>query len=502
MAVISSRRKTTFESGWELLKKREIRAILFVSLVAFLYTFHSIVTSPGVVFWADEIESSPLVQTATTAAVTTRTKTATAAPPVPLGNNKGEPKGTISESQRRTGDAAAAAAVNKKKEPRVRISEPKSSTIRNGNTWSTPSPPRLQALEKKFYQYHYDEMAKIPKSNMLIWEARDKWKSFWKHLKGNYYTVQKDTDLTAPPTADNPIPANTEKHPILYFHEYIGLCQAAKLFEKFHKQFPQASFPHIAVVRLQEDMGGLSESIDGVTTPRYYLTQRWKREGGCKKNFILEYIDHPDTLAVITSQHQIIDHPKAHSLPLGLRFAYTGESAYKQIHHNYNINATTTNTKRPKLMMVNSRTKDRANRAMIQAKVLRKFRPLGIRNTFGNPTKVDGYFSEMLESTFIFSPAGAGWDCYRNWEALCMGTIPIIEHKNRKDGWYRTFDDLPVAWIDDFLNLTPEWLEQKYEEILARPESYRWDKLTQSYWIEFVWSILRNANIEIKPVVF
>ena len=107
---------------------------------------------------------------------------------------------------------------------------------------------------------------------------------------------------------------------------------------------------------------------------------------------------------------------------------------------------------------------------------------------------------------------GLGFDCYRTWEAIIIGAIPVMETLNRyvqlvdalkidsavpdvvlarfagnrDDGWFRTFDNLPVAWIDSFDNLTPEWLQEEYKRIIANPTRYNYEKLTKKYWADFI----------------
>ena len=104
------------------------------------------------------------------------------------------------------------------------------------------------------------------------------------------------------------------------------------------------------------------------------------------------------------------------------------------------------------------------------------------------------YFKELGDAKFALSPGGWGLDCYRHWEALSMGTIPVIEHLDRVDGWFRTFDDLPVAWIDHLTNVTPQWLEDKYKEIVSQWDTYNWEKMTKHYWNNMVLSYLPRCE--------
>ena len=83
-----------------------------------------------------------------------------------------------------------------------------------------------------------------------------------------------------------------------------------------------------------------------------------------------------------------------------------------------------------------------------------------------------------------------GLDSYRIWEALHMGTIPVLEHLNRSDGWYQTLEGLPVVWIDAFENLTPEFLEMEYQRITKEALSFRYERLTKQWWINLIKSTL------------
>ncbi|OEU19570.1 hypothetical protein FRACYDRAFT_235628 [Fragilariopsis cylindrus CCMP1102] len=126
-----------------------------------------------------------------------------------------------------------------------------------------------------------------------------------------------------------------------------------------------------------------------------------------------------------------------------------------------------------------------------------------LRNNYGQyegDSEIE-YLKEISNSKFILCPSGLGWDTYRIWEALNLGTIPVIERyrykyelitypmklnklpllqplttnsENKKeneeskkkmfqhikeynatyeiidyeDGWHNSFKGLPIVWID------------------------------------------------------
>jgi len=86
------------------------------------------------------------------------------------------------------------------------------------------------------------------------------------------------------------------------------------------------------------------------------------------------------------------------------------------------------------------------------------------------------YMKEMGQYKFTLSPRGLGPDCYRTWEAMLVGCIPVL-HSCYIDDLY---SDLPVLFIDRWEDVTPEFLEQKYQEITSK--KYDIDKLFMEYW--------------------
>ena len=71
---------------------------------------------------------------------------------------------------------------------------------------------------------------------------------------------------------------------------------------------------------------------------------------------------------------------------------------------------------------------------------------------------------------------GNGYDCGRNWLSLYLGSIPVIPwHKNIE--FYR---DLPFVIYNDIEEITEEFLESKYDEIMSK--GFDLDKAKISYW--------------------
>jgi len=90
------------------------------------------------------------------------------------------------------------------------------------------------------------------------------------------------------------------------------------------------------------------------------------------------------------------------------------------------------------------------------------------------------YLEDLAESYFIASPRGNGIDCHRTWEAILMGSIPIIESSHLDF----IFKDLPVLIIDDWSCITKEYLEEQYK--IIHNTTYNLDKLFVQFWLDLI----------------
>ena len=89
----------------------------------------------------------------------------------------------------------------------------------------------------------------------------------------------------------------------------------------------------------------------------------------------------------------------------------------------------------------------------------------------------DKYFEELPKYRFVISPEGNGIDCHRHYEALMAKCIPIVEDSALIRAKY---GNAPILYTRDYREITQEYLEQKYAEMLDQ----RWDfsRLFMSSW--------------------
>jgi hypothetical protein len=88
----------------------------------------------------------------------------------------------------------------------------------------------------------------------------------------------------------------------------------------------------------------------------------------------------------------------------------------------------------------------------------------------------EGYLTDLAKSAFVLSPRGNGIDCHRTWEALYMGSIPIV----RKSSLDPLYVDLPVVIVDNWEEVDEQFLESTLEAFANR--EFSMEKLSANYW--------------------
>jgi hypothetical protein len=89
-----------------------------------------------------------------------------------------------------------------------------------------------------------------------------------------------------------------------------------------------------------------------------------------------------------------------------------------------------------------------------------------------------GYVDLVARSAFTLSWPGLGWDCFRTWEALYLGSIPVL--KKTGGALDRLYDGLPVLYVDGWEQVTRQLLLDTLQNFSTR--TFNFDKLTQQWW--------------------
>lgn len=168
-----------------------------------------------------------------------------------------------------------------------------------------------------------------------------------------------------------------------------------------------------------------------------------------------------------------IVHPKLYPIPLGHANKFCPSGVISVI-DTYAKNKWKLYEPKKELLYMNFKLYNNSNKRQI---VQDLFEQQGLCVQAYSSTKpFEQFLAEMAHYKFALSPEGVGPDCHRTWEAMMVGCIPIVLHSPLDS----LFDDLPVLIIDDWYQVTPEFLEKKYKEMMHK--QYNREKLYINYW--------------------
>ena len=85
------------------------------------------------------------------------------------------------------------------------------------------------------------------------------------------------------------------------------------------------------------------------------------------------------------------------------------------------------------------------------------------------------YARQLGRAKFVLSPPRWGWDCYRTYEAIAMGAIPIVQRKRPTTDH---LEALPVLLVDHWSEVTRARLQREWDQRREHDLSL----LTMSYW--------------------
>mmetsp|Transcript_22348 Transcript_22348/g.63401 ORF Transcript_22348/g.63401 Transcript_22348/m.63401 type:complete len:475 (+) Transcript_22348:54-1478(+) len=105
------------------------------------------------------------------------------------------------------------------------------------------------------------------------------------------------------------------------------------------------------------------------------------------------------------------------------------------------------------------------------------------------------YWQGLGEHMFVAAPYGSGMDTYRLWEALFLGSIPVVESSSL-DLLYR---DLPVIIIESWESINEtslsHWQSQIIQRFGSEPLTQVQEKLTMRYWLDVVQQAANRSKL-------
>jgi hypothetical protein len=96
------------------------------------------------------------------------------------------------------------------------------------------------------------------------------------------------------------------------------------------------------------------------------------------------------------------------------------------------------------------------------------------------------YLETVRSYAFVASPRGNGEDCIRTWEAMQVGTVPIVQ----RSAGIESFKDLGLPMLiidswDEIAGISEYELREKYDLIMS---SARQEALIMDYWQNLITS--------------
>ncbi len=220
----------------------------------------------------------------------------------------------------------------------------------------------------------------------------------------------------------------------------------------------------------------------------------------------LNYLDEEKVIAWFSIHPPLRGHSKYVPLPLGIMQEpknYKDKASFNDFLQNLR--------KKPKDMLLYMNFDETLNPERHQLKKQFIDEPYCFNRDKAIP--FEEYLEEMAHYKFALSPRGWGPDCYRTWEALLVGTIPIVVRNQSGQivtiktplrlGTESTksviekfsaepqpsastsqldtlYENLPILVIDNWEVLSKPFLEKKYREITSK--TYDLSKLYINYW--------------------
>ncbi len=95
------------------------------------------------------------------------------------------------------------------------------------------------------------------------------------------------------------------------------------------------------------------------------------------------------------------------------------------------------------------------------------------------------FANEVKAHKFVLCPVGNGLESHRLWETLYLGSFPITR-RNINYSFYE--DKLPILMVDDWSEITEEFLQEKYLDMQSKMLDgyYNLDMLNFRYWSNLI----------------
>jgi hypothetical protein len=182
-----------------------------------------------------------------------------------------------------------------------------------------------------------------------------------------------------------------------------------------------------------------------------------------------KFLDDPKLLAWFGQNYDGTPHPKIHPIPIGLANSHWKHGKFQKL-----AEVQAQHLAKKHLAYMNITIQTFSNERKLAYEAFAKA-PFCYRKTDRTYEK---FLNDVATSQFTVSPRGNGLDTHRLWEALYLGSIPIVKTSSLDP----LYENLPVLIIDNWDRITEEFLQTKRNEI--RQREYTLAPLLIHYWID------------------
>lgn len=111
------------------------------------------------------------------------------------------------------------------------------------------------------------------------------------------------------------------------------------------------------------------------------------------------------------------------------------------------------------------------------------------RNKTGQEWNILGrreFYNELSASQYTLSPWGVEFECIRTWEAILLGSIPIVEHSFLDP----LYSDLPILLVHKWEDIDEKMLRKNYDSLKKKST----EKATFDYWE----SLIKEIQFQVR----
>ena len=117
--------------------------------------------------------------------------------------------------------------------------------------------------------------------------------------------------------------------------------------------------------------------------------------------------------------------------------------------------------------------------------------------TFVEDLSQEDFWSMVASHRFFLSPLGLTYDGFKMFEALALGTIPIIQ---RVGTWADAYVDLPVVLIDSFDDITPAAMATWWTKLSPQLDQIH-ERLISDYWWAKVAAVANGVEVPFDRIM-